>query len=164
MFYDLHPGSLTVRPWKFTFPRGKKDPLPFPPFFRGELLNFRGVKVNPWRIMPVSKRWITMVIVFVPNSWCCGTSSKWPNFMAADTWGAHPDHHKADTWEPDPPYSKDHPRPRPHPPEARTLRASFRQAMSLAEAWQNAIGTSHLPGLLTNTFFLGGWIFLWQNH
>ena len=62
MFYDLHPGSLTVRPWKFTFPRGKKDPLPFPPFFRGELLNFRGVRMNPWRIMPVSKRWITMVI------------------------------------------------------------------------------------------------------
>ena len=84
--------------------------------------------------------------------------------MAADTWGAHPDHHKADTWEPDPPYSKDHPRPRPHPPEpstlqARTLRASFRQAMSLAEAWQNAIGTSHLPGLLTHTFFLGDGFF-----
>ena len=39
---ELLPGSLTVRPWKFTGPQ--KERLVFQPsFFRGELLHFGGV-------------------------------------------------------------------------------------------------------------------------
>jgi len=34
----LPPGSLTVRPWKYTIPKGEAC-LPFPSFFRGELLS-----------------------------------------------------------------------------------------------------------------------------
>ena len=113
-----------------------------------------------------------MVIGKSPIPGVMGPLPKPPNFMAADTWGAHPDHHKADTWEPRSLRGKDLPglglthlsRPSAQQTasnsrEARTLRASFRQAMSLAEAWQNAIGTSHLPDLLTHTFFWGDGFF-----
>ena len=47
-----------------------------------------------WRISPVSKWLITMVIVFVPKT--CGYSpSKWPNFMAYK-WGWS-DHHVSES-------------------------------------------------------------------
>jgi len=38
IYVYVPPGSLTVRPWKYTIPKGR---LVFQPsFFRGELLNF----------------------------------------------------------------------------------------------------------------------------
>ena len=33
----------SVRPWKYTIPKKDSSRLPFPTFFRGELLNFGGV-------------------------------------------------------------------------------------------------------------------------
>ncbi len=78
--------SLTaVRPWKVTVWPRKKPRLPFPPLFRGELLNFRGVlktkiamiAMDPdWRcIDPIENGDFPASYVSLPEgikNWICG--------------------------------------------------------------------------------------------
>ena len=72
-------------------------------YFQGRTVKFPG---GTWRIIPVSKWLITMVIVYKsPKDRGCGTPSKWPNFIAYK-WGVILTTY--DTWD-DPPsiFTKD---------------------------------------------------------
>ena len=69
------PGSLTWHsPWKITIPKGK-DRLPFPSFFRGELLYFGGVESSPGVVFVCVFFWLVLHIFLldtwsIPNTRC----------------------------------------------------------------------------------------------